>query len=72
MAIIRSSFPLASLQLVSNSIIDFLSIFHAGIIMASASAIVLPWVIRNYVTFGVLRVTTADTANLVYWVGAGA
>jgi hypothetical protein len=44
----------------------------ALLLIAVSYSLVAPWVVRNYIVFGVPRVTTADTINLVYFAGAGA
>lgn len=42
------------------------------VLVVSSYACALPWVVRNYEVFGIPRLSTADTINLVYFCGAGA
>jgi hypothetical protein len=44
-----------------------------GVLTAAvAYGVIAPWVVRNYLVFGVPRLSTADTSNLIYSAGAGA
>jgi 4-amino-4-deoxy-L-arabinose transferase-like glycosyltransferase len=43
-----------------------------GLFLASSYLLVAPWIARNYLVFGIPRLTTADPINLVYFAGAGA
>ncbi len=43
----------------------------SAILVCSAYLVISPWIARNYVNFGVPRLTIVDTLNLVYYVGAG-
>lgn len=45
---------------------------RAAVMFAVSVATILPWVVRNAIVFGVPRLTTADSINLVYFAGAGA
>lgn len=47
-------------------------VLTAIVTAAVAYAAIIPWIVRNSQTFGIARLTTADTINLVYFAGAGA
>jgi 4-amino-4-deoxy-L-arabinose transferase-like glycosyltransferase len=46
-------------------------LLKTSLLAVVAIACLIPWVARNYYTFGVGRLTTADTINLVYFAAAG-
>jgi 4-amino-4-deoxy-L-arabinose transferase-like glycosyltransferase len=41
------------------------------VLVLTAYILVFPWLARNYVLYGVPRLTTLDSLNVVYYVGAG-
>ena len=45
---------------------------RVGVMLAVAYVAILPWMIRNYRLYGILKLSTADTINLVYFAAAGA
>jgi 4-amino-4-deoxy-L-arabinose transferase-like glycosyltransferase len=47
-------------------------VVEATVLVLAAYGCVAPWVVRNAYAFGVPRLTTVDTINMVYFVGAGA
>jgi 4-amino-4-deoxy-L-arabinose transferase-like glycosyltransferase len=49
----------------------FSHIAQPAVVLLSAYAIVIPWIVRNHSVFGVWRYTTVDAINLVEFVGAG-
>jgi hypothetical protein len=40
-------------------------------VLAASLIPVFPWIARNYIVFGLPKLTTVDTTNMVYFVGAG-
>lgn len=42
------------------------------LMLAASTAVVLPWIARNAVLFGVPRLTSVEAVNMVYFMGGGA
>jgi hypothetical protein len=47
-------------------------VVSAIVLAASASLVVVPWIVRNRLTFKVARLSSVETINLTYYVAAGA
>ncbi len=47
------------------------AVFAPAALIAVAYLVTLPWIARNYVVYGMPRLTIVDSLNLAYYVGAG-